>query len=69
MDLLAPRHLLVILVIALLVFGTKKIRTIGSDLGAAVRGFKKAMNEGETDTTADGAVVPSHEGHDAHKAP
>jgi sec-independent protein translocase protein TatA len=47
MDLFSPRHLLVILVLVLLVFGTKKLRTIGSDLGAAVRGFKKSMNEGE----------------------
>ena len=41
------RELLVILAIALLVFGAKKLRNIGSDLGAAVRGFKKSMNEGE----------------------
>ena len=43
------RELLVILVIVLLVFGAKKLKTIGSDLGAAVRGFKKSMNEGEAD--------------------
>jgi sec-independent protein translocase protein TatA len=41
------RELLVILLIALVVFGSKKIKTVGSDLGAAVRGFKKAMNDGE----------------------
>jgi sec-independent protein translocase protein TatA len=43
------REILVILVIVLLVFGTKKLKSIGSDLGGAVRGFKKAMSEGETD--------------------
>lgn len=43
------RELLVILAIALLIFGAKKLRNIGSDLGAAVRGFKKSMNEGEDD--------------------
>ncbi len=43
------RELLVILVIGLLVFGTKKLKTIGSDLGAAVRGFKKSMNEGDAE--------------------
>jgi sec-independent protein translocase protein TatA len=48
MDLLAPRHLLVILLIAMVVFGTKKLRTVGSDLGAAIRGFKQAMKEGES---------------------
>lgn len=41
------RELLIILVIALLIFGGKKLRTIGSDLGAAVRGFKKSMDTGE----------------------
>jgi sec-independent protein translocase protein TatA len=41
------RELLVILVIALLIFGGKKLRTIGSDLGAAVHDFKKAMDKGE----------------------
>ena len=41
------RELLVILVIALVVFGSKKLKDVGSDLGAAVRGFKKAVNEGE----------------------
>ena len=43
------RELLVILAIALLIFGAKKLRNFGSDLGAAVRGFKKSMNEGEDD--------------------
>ena len=43
------RELLVILAIALLIFGAKKLRNIGSDLGAAVRGFKKSMNEGDAE--------------------
>ena len=43
------RELLIILAIALLIFGAKKLRNIGSDLGAAVRGFKKSMNDGDTD--------------------
>jgi sec-independent protein translocase protein TatA len=46
------RELLVILVIALLVFGTKKLRNIGSDLGGAVKGFKDAMKEGEKQESA-----------------
>ena len=41
------RELLIILAIALLIFGAKKLRSIGSDLGAAVRGFKKSMSEGD----------------------
>ncbi len=43
------KMLLVILAIALVIFGTKRLRTIGTDLGAAVKGFKQAMNDGETD--------------------
>jgi sec-independent protein translocase protein TatA len=46
------KMLLVILAIALIVFGTKRLRSIGSDLGAAVKGFKSAMNDGETDEKA-----------------
>jgi sec-independent protein translocase protein TatA len=43
------KMLLVILLIALVVFGTKRLRSIGSDLGAAVKGFKQAVNEGESE--------------------
>ncbi|MGQ0430676.1 MAG: twin-arginine translocase TatA/TatE family subunit [Gammaproteobacteria bacterium] len=43
------RELLIILAIALLIFGAKKLRNIGSDLGAAVRGFKKSMSEGDAE--------------------
>jgi len=39
--------LVVILLIALVIFGTKRLRTIGSDLGAAVKGCKQAMSDGE----------------------
>jgi sec-independent protein translocase protein TatA len=41
------QQLLIILLIALVLFGTKKLRSVGTDLGAAVRGFKKAVNEGD----------------------
>ena len=40
-------HWLIVLVIILLVFGTKKLRNIGSDLGGAVKGFKDGMKPGE----------------------
>jgi sec-independent protein translocase protein TatA len=46
------KMLLVILAIALVIFGTKRLRTIGTDLGAAVKGFKSAMNDGETEEQA-----------------
>ena len=41
------RELLIILLIALVLFGAKKLKNVGSDLGAAVKGFKKAMADGE----------------------
>jgi sec-independent protein translocase protein TatA len=46
------KMLIVVLLIALVIFGTKRLRSIGSDLGAAVKGFKSAMNEGETEEKA-----------------
>ena len=41
------KELLIILLVVLLVFGAKKLRSIGSDLGSAVRGFKQSMTDGE----------------------
>ncbi|MFC5300231.1 Sec-independent protein translocase subunit TatA [Azospira restricta] len=49
-------HWLIVLVIILLVFGTKKLRNIGSDLGGAVKGFKEGMKDG--DKPADAAQTP-----------
>jgi sec-independent protein translocase protein TatA len=40
-------HWLIVLVIVLLIFGTKKLRNMGSDLGGAVKGFKDGMKGGE----------------------
>lgn len=40
-------HWLIVLVIIMLVFGTKKLRNIGQDLGGAVKGFKEGVREGE----------------------
>ena len=46
-------HWLIVLVIVMLVFGTKKLRNIGSDLGGAVKGFKDGVKEGAESATAD----------------
>ena len=43
------RELIIILLVVLVIFGTKKLRTIGSDLGGAVKGFKSAMKDGEAE--------------------
>ena len=44
---IGPWQLLIILLIVLAIFGTKKLRNMGSDLGGAVKGFRSAMNEAE----------------------
>src|SRR5476649_422706 len=46
-------HWLIVLVIVMLVFGTKKLRNIGSDLGGAVRGFKDGVKDGTSDKPAE----------------
>lgn len=47
-------QLLIVAVIIVLLFGTKKLRNLGSDLGSSVKGFKKAMNpEGEEQKSID----------------
>lgn len=55
------KELLIILVVVLVVFGAKKLRSVGEDLGHAVRGFKKAMNEGEQEEAA--AASPRRQIH------
>jgi sec-independent protein translocase protein TatA len=50
-------HWLVVLLIVVLVFGTKKLKNIGSDLGGAVKGFKDGVKDGST--SADAAVPPA----------
>jgi len=40
-------QLLIVLVIVIAIFGTKRLRTLGSDLGSAVKGFRSAMSEAE----------------------
>ena len=51
---LSTTHLIIFLVIIIVIFGTKKLRNIGSDLGGAVKGFKDGMKDG-TDKTAEAA--------------
>lgn len=51
-------HWLIVLVVVILVFGTKKLKNLGSDLGGAVKGFKDGMKEGGQ-PAADEAAVPA----------
>ena len=49
-GLFQPMHLLVILILALLVFGPGKLPELGSSIGKAIRGFKKSMEEPEKES-------------------
>ncbi len=53
---LSTTHLIIFLVIIIVIFGTKKLRNIGSDLGGAVKGFKDGMKDGTTEKTAESAA-------------
>lgn len=44
------KHWVIILIVVVLVFGTRKLKTLGSDLGSAIKGFRQAMNEEESNT-------------------
>ncbi len=44
-------HWLIVLLVIVLIFGTKKLRNIGSDLGGAVKGFKEGMKSEETENS------------------
>ncbi len=50
---ISPMQLIIILVIVVLLFGTKKLRSLGGDLGSAVKGFKKAISDKDESTDAD----------------
>ena len=43
------KHWVVILIVVVLVFGTKRLKTLGSDVGEAIKGFRKAVNTEESD--------------------
>ncbi len=44
-------QLLIVLVIVIAIFGTKRLKTLGSDLGGAVKGFRSAMNDADKEAT------------------
>ena len=51
-------HLIIFLVIIVVIFGTKKLRNIGSDLGGAVKGFKDGMRDGTDKAAETPAAAP-----------
>ena len=52
-------HWLIVLLVVVLIFGTKKLRNIGQDLGGAVKGFKEGMKTGDDAATAAKESEPS----------
>jgi len=61
-------HWLIVLLIVVMVFGTKKLKNIGSDLGSAVKGFKDGMKDGSTAADDPAATPPSQVGNAAKAA-
>ncbi|WP_263143869.1 twin-arginine translocase TatA/TatE family subunit [Pseudomonas sp. RIT-PI-AD] len=52
------KHWLILLVVVVLVFGTKKLKNFGSDLGESIKGFRKAMNSEEDEVKPQPPVTP-----------
>ena len=52
-------HWLIVLLIVIMVFGTKKLRNLGGDLGGAVKGFKDGMKDGSAPAAEDKPAAPT----------
>ena len=57
---LSISHLLIMLVVVVLLFGTSKLKNLGKDLGGAIKGFKDSMKEGEQGANAT-STPPTHQ--------
>lgn len=62
-------HWIVVLIVVLLLFGTKRLRNLGSDLGAALKGFKQGMAEGSEPAKLEADPKPAAEAAPAEKEP
>lgn len=51
-------HWLIVLLVVVLLFGTKKLRNVGGDLGSAIKSFRKGLNEGEEPAKLDSDGKP-----------
>ena len=71
MGFTSPWHWLVVLLVVVLIFGTKKLRNLGGDLGEAVRGFRKGLSEDEPPASLksdeDPTNTASRDGHEQHR--
>jgi sec-independent protein translocase protein TatA len=55
-------HLLVVLLVIILLFGTKKLRNLGSDVGSAIKSFRQSMREGEREEDSMRSINPDNRG-------
>lgn len=60
-------HWLIVLLVVVLIFGTKKLRNIGGDVGGAVNEFKKAMKDGQNSEISDASASKTIEGEVTQK--
>ena len=54
-------HWLIVLVVVVLIFGTKKLKNVGADLGSAVKGFKDGVKDGTSSADAAAAAAPAQQ--------
>jgi sec-independent protein translocase protein TatA len=69
MDIFAPSHLLILLVIILIIFGPSKLGDVGGAMGKAIRDFKRAMNEPEDTKAVTKTTDPATPEAKSDKAP
>jgi sec-independent protein translocase protein TatA len=69
MDIFAPSHLLILLVIILIIFGPSKLGDVGGAMGKAIRDFKRAMNEPEDTKAVTKTAEPAAPEVKSDKAP
>ena len=62
-------QLLIVLLIVILIFGTKRLGNIGSDLGGAVKGFRKAMGVADKEDDDDSAQIENPDAEFSEQAP
>ncbi len=55
-------QLLIVLVLVLLLFGGKKLRSLGGDLGSAIKGFRSSIRDGETEASAERSATEQSKG-------
>jgi len=62
-------QLLIILAIVIMIFGTKRLKNLGGDLGGAVKGFRKSMQADDDEADANTDDNPEHSSGDSEKNP